>query len=184
MGFAPMVAIGRYRFDDGGDAAAACEPRLDVGSHPTQAVGPQLERLGEMTRSAPSPQRGRRDTKLRQDFCACQKIRGRRTHAPTPSQDWCRARLADSASNPMTARVGRAELLSRLRALGALLSALRGCYTAGVRKSVSPDGISQGASGHVPWPHDPPPLPNGWRYRSPSRVRRLKRGRRLELCAE
>jgi hypothetical protein len=137
VGFAPTVAIGSYRFDDGGDTPAACEPRLDVGSHPTQAVRAQLQRLGEMTRSAPAPQRGRRDTKLRQDFCARQKVRGRRTHAPTHSQDWCRARLADSASNPVTARVARAELLSRLRAPGALLSALRGCDTAGVRSRFS-----------------------------------------------
>jgi integrase len=181
---APTVAIGRYSFDDGGDAAAAGEPRLDVGSHPTQTVRPQLQRLGEMTRSAPSPQRRRRDTKLRQDFRARKEVRGRRTHAPTHSQDWCRARLANSTSNPVTAPVTRAPLLSRLRAPGALLSALRGCETAESGSRFSPDGISQGANGHVPWPHDPPPLPNGWRCRKSSRVRRLKRGRRLELCAE
>ena len=61
---------------------------------------------------------------------------------PTPSQDWCRARLADSASNPVTARVARAEFLSALRTPGALLSALRACHTAGGRKTVSPEDTS------------------------------------------
>jgi len=92
VGLAATVAIGGHRFDDSGDAAAACEPRLDVGSHPAQAIGPQLQRLGKMSRAAPSPQRGRRDTKLRQDFRARQKVKGRCTHAPAPNTVHVRSR--------------------------------------------------------------------------------------------